>query len=454
VRTPLPVYAEYTGSETLKKVIVKYKGPGMSDWKPVDLQQMGDGWGGLIPCGDVTEGTLQYFLQGFSPSDDPVATSGGRNNPYTVPIKRAIDGPEPSLPGKDPPKQCGEMAGAECPPDFPGCKSGKAAGEDCNKDKDCQSSSCVGGKCEDKKAGGEECSNDGQCASGTCSDGKCAASKKSAGEDCESSDECDSGSCVEGKCAGGGASSTYHRMWGGVGLAMEFFFVPGDNDVCALNKPPLPGMPGTTVFTQGSPYACYDPAQKTDFPGSNATGGMVNTSIDAMSPDRGDFVKGGLARGPLTIFGSFDYALSPNLLIGGRVGYEALTYPGSIPGPAFPPIRIEARLTYLLGARAINQTFAPIFVVGGGLGEFDARVPVKVNLVAPPSPYQPGMVQEDAWLTAGPLFFAAGAGARLAFGGEVKNMALTGLLKAEGAFGGTSGFLFGISPEIAVQYGF
>ena len=448
VRTPLPVYTEYTGSETLKRVLVKYKGPGMSDWKPLDLQQMGDGWGGLIPCADVTEGSMQYFLQGFSPSDDPVATSGSRTAPYNVAVKPSIQGPEPSLPGKDPPKQCGELVGAECPPNFPGCNNKKAAGEDCGHDADCQSNSCVGGKCEDKKGGGEECSNDAACASGSCIEGKCSAAKKNLGEDCESSDECDSGSCKEGKCAGGGASSSYHRMWGGIGVALDVLGVPGEDDVCALSSM------GTAVLTSGSPYVCYDPNQKTDFPGGGLPGKTLNRAIDISDPNRLDFVKGGLASGPLTLFASFDYALTPNWLVGARAGYEFLTYPGSIPGPAFAPVRLEARVTYLLGPRAINQSLAPVFFAGVGAGEFDAMVPVKVTLTAPPSPYQTGVVQENAWLTAGPVYATAGGGLRLAFGGEKKNIALTGLIKLEGAFGGTSGFLFGVAPELAVQYGF
>jgi hypothetical protein len=31
-RTPLPIYAEYSGGESLTRVIAKYKAPGMTDW--------------------------------------------------------------------------------------------------------------------------------------------------------------------------------------------------------------------------------------------------------------------------------------------------------------------------------------------------------------------------------------------------------------------------------------
>jgi hypothetical protein len=234
-------------------------------------------------------------------------------------------------------------------------------------------------------------------------------------------------------------------MWGGVGVSLDLLVIPGYDDVCALNAM------GTVSFTQGSPSVCYDPTNKLNFPASPA----LNGAIDTASPNRLDFVKGGFAPGPLTLFASFDYALSPNFLIGARAGFELLTYPGSSPGPAFPPVRLEARLTYLIGNRAINQSFAPVLFAGGGAGEFDAFVPVKVTLNAPVSaPYQPGVVTEDAWLTAGPVFATAGGGLRFAFGGEKKNIALTALLKFEAAFGGTSGSLFGVAPELGLQYGF
>jgi hypothetical protein len=370
------------------------------------------------------QGKLQYYLQGFNAENDPVATSGNRNNPYSVAIKPTIDGPEPSLPGKDPPKQCGELAGAECPPNFPGCKNGKPTGDDCEKNAECASNACVGGKCEEKRG---------------------------ASEDCEKDDECQSGSCKEGKCEGGAAaSSAYSKIWLGVGLSLDAMLVPGLNDVCALNST------GTGTLTAGNPYACYDSSAGMNFPGSGPAAGPVNQAIDTGSPNRLDFVNGGFARGAFTIFASFDYALSPNVLLGARAGYEALTYPGNNPAPAFAPVRVEARFTYLLGANAINQSFAPVLFGGAGVGEFDAVVPVKVTLLTAQPPTYPtaGVVNEDAWLTAGPAYATAGGGVRLAFGGDKKNIALTGLLKLETAFGGTAGFLFGIAPEVALQYGF
>jgi hypothetical protein len=61
---------------------------------------------------------------------------------------------------------------------------------------------------------------------------------------------------------------------------------------------------------------------------------------------------------------------------------------------------------------------------------------------------------EQAWLTAGPFFANLGGGARLAFGGDKKKISLMLLIKAEAAFGGTAGSLFGVAPELSGQYGF
>jgi hypothetical protein len=95
-------------------VVVKYKGANMSDWGKVELTKTGDGWGGLIPCGVVTEGTLSYWVQGFDSSGSPAASSGDPKHPFTVPIRQEITSDEPSLPDKPAPHTCapGDDGGA------------------------------------------------------------------------------------------------------------------------------------------------------------------------------------------------------------------------------------------------------------------------------------------------------------------------------------------------------
>jgi hypothetical protein len=126
VSTPLPVYVEYPGTLTVARVIAKYRGQRSTDWQRVDLKRMGGGWGGVIPCGDLTRGTLRYWIQGFDDGGDPIASSGDPKHPYTVPIRDDISGEAPHLPGKSPPKTCGE----ECPPGLPGCGEEKPPAEE------------------------------------------------------------------------------------------------------------------------------------------------------------------------------------------------------------------------------------------------------------------------------------------------------------------------------------
>ncbi|HEX3346150.1 MAG TPA: hypothetical protein VHS09_16315, partial [Polyangiaceae bacterium] len=396
VRTPLPIYAEYSGSEQLARVIAKYKAPGMTDWKPIELPKMGTGFGGLIPCKDVLQGTVSYYIQGFNAGNDPVATSGSRNKPYTVAVKTQITGPAPSLPGQDAPKQCGDLAGAECPPDFPGCNSKKSSGEDCDKDSQCSSNACVGGKCAEKKGGGDDCEKDDECASGSCSDSKCTAAKKSAGDDCESNDECDSDSCKEGKCSGGGGGAKFTRVWVGLAVSLDFYVMPGAQNVCSKTQ--------GSINSAG--YGCIDSAGASFPPDANFNGAIVQ--------NRSDQVEGGFVHGPLTIMASFDYALNQNMMIGARAGYEALTIPT---GSAFAPVHLEARFTYLFGKDALTAKVAPMAFVGLGAGEFDAFVPVNVFLDGSKLQGQSntgiiGPGKENAWLTAGPVFAAAGGGVR------------------------------------------
>ncbi len=117
--TPLPIYVELPSSEIeVSRVVVKYRTGSMSDWGRLDLKKMGNGWGGQIPCGDVTVGTMRYWVQGFGAGGDPVVNSGDPKHPFLVGIKNEITTDAPHLPGKAPPRSCEE---SDCPPGLPGC---------------------------------------------------------------------------------------------------------------------------------------------------------------------------------------------------------------------------------------------------------------------------------------------------------------------------------------------
>lgn len=445
VRTPLPVYVEYPGGESLARVIVKYKGFGMTDWRPLDLQKMGSGYGGMIPCKDTTQGPMQYFVQGFSAQNDPVANSGSRNKPYTVQIKPSIAGAPPSLPGQEPPKQCEELVTAECPPDFPGCNNPKKdTGEDCDKGKQCKSGSCVGGKCIEKKGGGEECESDDECQSGSCKEGKCAAEKKGDGEECSADDECQSGSCKEDKCAGGEekkAGGKFPRFWVGVAGSLDISALPRGDDVCKLNKdgtgPFVDPANNQTKNGGGNPYWCTDTGGA-DYP-SNPT------ENDGITPGRSDQVQGGVKLANIRLMLSLDYAVSQNVLVGVRGGYVLNTYPGT-KANAFAPVHAEARITYLVGKDALTKKgLSPMIIAGAGAGEFDAFVPVVVFVTG-----QPGSKTENAWVVGGPGFGMIGGGVRVLLSPKA---ALTAALKGQAAFGGTT-TLIGVAPELGFQVGF
>lgn len=121
--TPLPIYVEHTNKEPVARVLVRYKGGAMSEWKNLELAKAGgSGWQVLIPCADVTPSTMRYYVQGFDPSGDPVALSGDRNHPYRVPIRATSVASPPHLPGSPPPSPCTTPPStADCPPNFPGC---------------------------------------------------------------------------------------------------------------------------------------------------------------------------------------------------------------------------------------------------------------------------------------------------------------------------------------------
>jgi hypothetical protein len=430
VRTPLPVFVEYSSDEAIARVIAKYKGAGMTDWKLVELTKRGTGYGGLIPCKDVTQGTMSYYVQGFNAANDPVATAGSRNKPYTVPVKAEITGPAPAFPGEDAPKQCSELAVAECPPDFPGCNNPKkGSGEDCDNNKECTSNSCVGGKCAEKKAGGEDCEKDDECTSASCADGKCSEAKKAAGQECDGDDDCDSDSCSDGKCSAAGGGK-FPRIWVGLNVSLDLDVMKGASDACSQTS--------GSINTAG--YRCVDGSGAL-FPATQAENGNIVIG-------RSDQVQGGVTHGPFTILASFDYALSQNLLVGARAGYELLTIPT---GAAFAPVHLEARLTYLFGKDALTSRLAPLALVGLGVGEFDAFVPV--TAYSQPTAKDPQATPHsfNAWLTAGPVFATAGGGLRYLV---KKRIAATLAIKLQGAFGGYAGFLFGVVPELGVQVGF
>jgi len=419
VRTPIPIYVEYTGSETLKRVMAKYKGLGMTEWKSLELKSIGNGFGGSTPCADVQAGDFVYYVQGFNEQNDPVASGGDRANPYKVNVKTEAISDPPHLPGQSPPSQCADKG--DCPPDFPGCKKGgdkpNAAAEDSS-----------------LKGEGESCEEDSECKSTTCKAQKCTEPKE------ESS---------------GGAKRK--RFWIGVSGSLDLAFLSSAKDVCQLylpttsaSNPTIPvsaSQAGTPTNSAG--YYCTQ--NGADYPTRSST-----VQAGALVPGKADSVGGGMVPGNIRLLLSFDYALNTNQMVGVRAGYVTRTYPGT-QATHFLPLDVEARYSYVFGEDPIGKEGLHPFLFGGaGAASFDASVSVAVfetpNTVSCSTigaKYCSPTV--SAWQTGGPLFFEAGGGGRW----ELKpGIAAMLDLRLIGAVGGSSGFRFIPAPEAAIQFGF
>ncbi|HVH48161.1 MAG TPA: hypothetical protein VM925_37765 [Labilithrix sp.] len=408
VRTPIPVYAEYGGEEALTRVIARYKGFGMTDWKTVELKKMTEkGWGALLPCADVQQGTTQYYLQGFNANNDPVATGGDRNNPYRVPVKADKVEDPPHLPNASPPTQCADTG--DCPPNFPGCK--KAA---------------VGP---------------------TASESTPEPSGKDGGEFCEEDSECKSGKCQDAKCTDYEGERKGPRFWVGVSGSLDLAFIPSTDDVCKLSQGKTP------VNTDN--YYCVN-SNGSDYP-SRATPDENNNLVPSSGFGNrgGDRVGGGTALGNIRLMLALDYALHPNWLLGARIGLVLNTYPGSeaeTDGKRFAaPVHLELRTTYVFGRNALfKKGFAPYAFGGVGLASFETKVGTDVYDTTKLKPNgQPDPQRKDAWHLAGPAFIAFGGGGRYAV---TPRFALTLGLRLNLAF--LNAFAPSVGPELGGQIGF
>jgi hypothetical protein len=407
VRTPIPVYVEYGGEETLVRVVVRYKGFGMTEWRTVELKKIGEkGWGALLPCGDVQQGTTSYYLQGFNANNDPVATGGDRNNPYKVPVITEKVADPPHLPGSSPPGPCADTG--DCPPNFPGCKKAGAGAKD------------------------------------PAAESKGEPSGKDGGEFCEDDTECKSNKCQSSKCTDYGGSGKGAKLWIGLTGSLDYSFVPSADDVCKLTSDAFP------INDQN--YYCVR-SDGGDYPSRPPAGDKAENDSIVLSKEHGsDKVSGGGALGNVRLMLTVDYAVTPNILIGGRFGIVFNNYPGEaagVDGKRFAtPVHLELRLTYVLGNDPLaKKGLAPYFFGGAGIAQFETRVPVQV--IERKTGVAPEKRDVDAWHIAGPAFIGVGGGARLAIS---PRFAFMFGLRANFAF--LNAFSPSVGPEIGGAIGF
>lgn len=133
-QTAVPVYVT-AGDLPVASMKVFYRSLGMPQPKSADLKPMGDGWGVLIPCTDVFEPNVEYFIVALDAEGAQVGNAGTPQNPVSVPIVTTRTQAAPSLPGEPAPSQC--TGDEECPPGMPGCGGKGGLGDTCRADKDC-----------------------------------------------------------------------------------------------------------------------------------------------------------------------------------------------------------------------------------------------------------------------------------------------------------------------------
>lgn len=401
IRTPLPIYAEYTGSEALTRVIARYRAPGMGEWKTLELKKIDKGWGAELACLDVQPGVISYYLQGFNSENDPVASGGDRNTPFKTEIKQSITGDKPHLPGQQPSNQCADTG--DCPPGFPGCKGAGSEGL-----------------------------------------------LKEADVPCEEASECKSNKCDAGKCTAPETKSKYKKVWIGGEVMADFVFLPGAQNVCSLDT-------DTALPANDGNYYCTDDAGK-DFPARPSEDDRTGTQNRSIDPDKANSINGGPAFSKFRILASFDYAPTEFVMLGARVGIALpLGYPGTeakFDGQkaAAPWLHLEARATFVLGKDGIGAIGAPRPYVYGafGLGAYDASVSgVKVRLNNADGTNDDRDLKAYKLQGQAPLFVALGGGVRYAFS---ERAAFLGGIRGTLGIGG--GIIPGLAPDLAVQFGF
>jgi hypothetical protein len=356
VRTPVPIYAEYTGTTRLARVVIRYKGVGAKDWSTADTRRISRGYGGYIPCEDVVKGELVYLLEGLDSEGKVIASGGDVRTPYQVAIRDSLEGTAPRLPGQAPPTLC--TAGPDTT-----CKPGDTA--------------CAEKASKTLRRQGEQCARNEECSTNTCRNGACDAPPK-----------------------------PYSKFWLGAEGGLDVLFVPAATNVCKLDEPKL-------TPTGDTGYYCTN-LNGGDYPSRN--GREENNRIVRDAPDSNQ-VGAGASIGTIRANIAFDYALDEHILVGARLGYVLNRYSGVAAkedSKTFAPVHLEVRGTYVLGKEPLaREGMFKYAFVGLGASEFEASVPLDV-VEKGDSKVKAGIVRANAWYIVGGPFLSLGAGIRYA----------------------------------------
>lgn len=384
VNTPIPVYVKIPDELGATKVVVRYKPFGGDKWKSVNLERTGAGFGGYIPCADVTTtGDVRYHVIATDESGSPVATAGSAKQPFKVQVKNKIEGDAPSLPGEDAPKKC--LAKEDCPPGLPGCgPAGGARGD---------------------KAWGASCEASTECQSGLV---------------------CLNGTCEEGEEGGGGSTtkSKGAKNLIPVGVQFDLLLLSSGENVCSP--------------TSGDTYACFESGTSRQYYGfpdvvpeqNGISGGIAMAGVRILAGYERILFDGlGLAIGGRVgiAFGgspSPDNApptCSEEVLDGEACDEDSDPLPYQPAGQAqgFLPLHLEGRVSYyfLSDGGVEKGGFYPYGFLGGGIAQVNAGVEVAVcnGVTGETSTPCPDPKQLDAYQLTGLGFVGFGGGATYFF---------------------------------------
>ena len=350
-RQPIPVNCTVPAGVT--KGELKYKAANGEAFKTVPMRVESKSLRAQIPCDGVgAVGSLSWYVIAMDAKGETVDTTGNEAAPGEFNIVDESSQPAPAFPGSQPPGRCGVgaaagVSGNECPPGMPGCKSGGGWGDSCTP--------------------ADKCKAGLYCASGTCENAP----------SCEVNADCDSGRCTDNFCemgdSGGSSGGGKFRRWKvGIHFAPDLWITSATKNVCGADST----LKGT--------YTCYQAGQNTI---NTAPDGPDSQQIRPLGISEGGGFAGnvnsGIAMATIRALLSVDYALSPNVTVGGRAGMAfrggppSIKYKDGAPEQTtkFFPLHIEARAAYWFKALSMKGLH-PYIHIGGGMAQVDGKVTV------------------------------------------------------------------------------
>ena len=378
VNTPVPVYMEPSDEQPTSKVTLRYKPFGSKTYKSVELKKMGKGFGGEIPCEDVTTtGDIKYFFALTDESGEAAGTLGTTKDPYKVTIKSEIEGEAPTLPGTKAPDQCKEKV--DCPPGLPGCPAAGGAGGSTPGVK--RGDKGWGASCEET----QQCSEGLVCLNGACEEGKDDGTKKD-------------------KDAKGGK----HNLVS-LGVEFDWLMVSSQNDVCSRES--------------AASNACFVAGTSTQFEGfaakQSGTNGVVGGGSFADVRALVGYDRQLFASIPLTVGVRLGFAFGGSPSPSNKLDNNGLLANKENPTYGFHPFHAEGRATYYFLGFFESKKLRPYAFIGGGAAQVNASVSIKVcdvagntatNCNAKSSP-KGKIIDVDAYQITGLGFIGLGAGA-------------------------------------------